>query len=45
MFKITSLGRLLAAAMLLAACDAATGAQSWTTHQDPLGFSIEIPED
>ncbi|MDQ3133931.1 MAG: hypothetical protein M3Q76_03875 [Acidobacteriota bacterium] len=45
MFKLTAFGGLLVAALLLAACDAATGAERWTTHQDPLGFSIEIPED
>lgn len=44
MFTITASGHLLAAALLLAACTS-TGAQSWATHQDPLGFSVELPRD
>lgn len=42
MIAITVLGSSLAAALLLGAC-ATTVAQGWTTHQDPSGFSVEIP--
>jgi hypothetical protein len=42
MLKITVLGSSLAALLLVGAC-ATTDAQSWTTHQDPAGFSVEIP--
>jgi hypothetical protein len=42
MLAITVLGGSLATALVLAAC-ATTGAQSWGTHQDPSGFSVEIP--
>ncbi len=44
MFKLTIFGHVLAAVLLLMACTA-TVAQNWTSHQDPLGFSIELPTD
>ena len=44
MFQTTVLGCLFAAATLFAACSA-VGAQSWATHQDPSGFSVEVPKD
>jgi hypothetical protein len=40
---ITVMGSALATALLLAACTT-TGAQSWKTHQDPSGFSVEMPD-
>jgi hypothetical protein len=44
MFKTAAFGSLFVAAQLVAAC-AAIGALTWTTHRDPAGFSVEIPED
>ncbi|HEX8162684.1 MAG TPA: hypothetical protein VF538_12505 [Pyrinomonadaceae bacterium] len=43
MSGITVLATSLATALLLAACTT-TGAQSWRTHQDPSGFSVEAPQ-
>lgn len=55
MSNLTVFGSLLAAGLLLTACIAitatstatgtATNTQSWRTHQDAAGFSVEIPGD
>lgn len=42
MLMRTAYGCFLAAALLLTACSVSS-AQSWTTHQDPSGFSLEVP--
>jgi hypothetical protein len=44
MFKLTAFEAFTAAALLFTACTG-IGAQGWTTHRDPLGFSVEIPRD
>lgn len=44
MLKVTVFSGFLTTAMLFAACSR-IGAQSWTTHEDPLGFSVEIPRE
>lgn len=42
MFRLPVFMSLLQTVLLFAACSR-TGAQSWTTHDDPVGFSIETP--
>jgi len=42
MLKLTAFGTLLAAGLMLTTCTAIS-AQSWMTHQDPAGFSVEVP--
>ncbi|MGH9713124.1 MAG: hypothetical protein ACRD5M_07485 [Candidatus Acidiferrales bacterium] len=44
--KSTPASYLLAAICLFGfMCDAGTRAATWTTHNDPSGFSVETPDD
>jgi hypothetical protein len=44
MLKLTAFVSLLEATLMFGACTV-IGAQSWTTHEDRAGFTIEIPKD